>query len=1126
MKNITEEQREVNINAWRDLYKFIVTSTDEEFHANLKNYFVVDSALYFYLFTERYTMVDNRAKNSFWHYGKVYISNAEAAELGETEASYYIIDDAAAAINDGYRYDLTQGYDMDTSLGIDNTGDYVFSYGKEDTDYYVDGDPTSDYVFRVADSVFFCRLRDLFPSEMQAMFKNREEKNAWNSTSLIDQWDNAQAQFPEELWRLDYERKYYRTYLGLSIDNSISQGIDKTFLIGKFFGRKKYARRAFEFNQEIYFATKYFGNKALEDVFWIRGNVPIGGNIKPNYSLTLVPYSNMYVCVQYTSTGTPIHKKVKAGETVRFESDAERMDFVYVYAASFIQEVGDLSRCYVGDNNFSSATRLQKLVIGSTDDGYENTFMKEVLVANNPLLEHLDLRNISGINTVINVSGCSNLKELYAEGTNATGAIFANGGLLQTAHLPSLTSLSMKNLNYIEDFVVDGYDNLQTLIVENTPSINTYDIVTNAPSLKLLRLINLNWDFTPRIENASIFDRLLTIGGIDSSGYESDLSVLTGIASVAVIGQYDLYKYQEAWSDLTIEATTIKPQFKVTFVNHDGTVLDTQYIEQFESAVDPITREDNPISTPAKDSTIQYAYTFAGWDSPLTNVVGDRTITATYTESLREYTAKYVSKGVVVKTESGLYGDNIIYDGDTPVYTAEEPYAFYLFNRWDKSGFLNNGIDENGVKTINAIFDKFTYTATAFSGKELADLSPVEIYAMTKLNESGTINIQNIITNKDPYTFVIGNDVEYDDIESELLIAEKTHFSGSNYVDTGIQLFNEDRDFVLAIDYEFLSGNKSNAVLAQCFQANGTNGFKLWYSSANDFNGAKFTWGTASDNVIGINRREIIVIRHKKGDNNLMIYKSNLDGSGVLNVQLSRTKSTVGSGTLVFGSARADDGIYENHAIGDIHWAKIWYADLGDDVCKDLAMWTHESITLEACGFRKYYLADNTSKRCSFSLLASHLLGRTKRWNASNSNAGGWANSELNRALNTRLYNAIPSQIRALMKNVIVYSSIGQMSSELSSSNCYITIPALIELDPTQTSEPYNSEGTTIEYMTSNSSRRRAFDGGDYNAYWTRSPNAGYANYVWRVEADGQTGSTQGITNPTNSLGVLIEISF
>ena len=721
---------------------------------------------------------------------------------------------------------------------------------------------------------------------------------------------------------------------------------------------------------------------------------------------------------------------------------------------------------------------------------------------------------MSGLTQSLNLSALNNLKELYAHGSNIGGVTFADGGKIEIAELPAISALTMKNLMYLATLDVVDFSKLTTLTVENCNTVDLLTILNSATNINRVRIIGVDWS----LEDTTLLERLYTMKGIDKNGYNADQSVLTGKVHVPVIRQQQLYDYQNAWSDLEIVADTIIEQFAVTFMNIDGTILETQYVDKGEDAIDPTTRADNPI-IPTIASTVSHDFTFAGWDSSLLDVFDARIITATYTESLRSYTIKYVSKGVTVQESTGLYGENVPYTGITPTYAAEESgYVYYLFNRWDKSGFID------GEKTVNAIFDKFSYTSTSFDGKELADLAPVEIYALTKLNESGAVNIQNVITDKDPYTIVVGNDIDYDDIESDLLISEKTYFSGSNYVDTGIQLFDKDKDFVLAIDYEFLSGNTTNAVLAQCFQSNGANGFKLWYSG-----GAKFTWGTASDDVTDINKREIIVVRHKKGDNNLTIYKSNMDGNSVLNTELTRNKSTIGTGNLVFGCARADDGIYENHAIGNIHWAKVWFADLGDDVCKNLAMWTHESIRLEACGFRKYYLSDNTSKRCSFSLLASHLLGRTKTWNTSNTNDGGWASSTLNASLNNRLYNAMPSQIRALLKRVIVYSNDGIDNSsvphyqEVTSSNCYITIPALIEVDSSQTSEPYNSEGTSISYMSNNTARKRSFDGGNYNAYWTRSPNVGYTNYIWRVDENGQP---QGITNASTSLGVLIEISF
>ena len=1002
-----------------------------------------------------------------------------------------------------------------TSLGIDNTGKLVLTYGKEDTDYYVDGDPSSAYIYRAAESTFFCRLRDLFNSEMQAMFVDRENANAWSANGLITQWDNAQNQFPEELWRLNIQREYLRTYQGISLDNSIAGTANPRFLTEMLNGRKKYQRRMFDRNQELYMATKYFGKIATQDQIMMRFNNPETYVVKPDFTLYLTPYSDMYIGVSFYN-GHKENFRAKAGVkyTIPYPEGIDTADITLIYGASFIQAIDDLSKCYIGDNDFSKASRLQSLVIGSDVAGYANTYMKKISLGNNKLLEYLDIRNITGLDSVVDLSNCGNLLELYAQGSGATGVIFANGCKIEKFYIPSVTSLTMKNLNYIEDFSIESYNNLITLIVENVPVIDTHEIVSAASKLQTLRLVGLIWN----LEGTTVLDKALTLRGVNNDGGEIAQSVLIGRANVPVVRQQQMYEYKNAWSDLEVVADTIIEQFPVTFMNADGNVLEVQYVDKGGNAVDPTTRVDNPLH-PTIPSTVEYDYTFVGWDSSLIGVFSERIITATYTSSLRRYTIRYISKGTVMQESTGLYGENIPYAGVSPTYTAEETgYVYYLFNRWDKSGFID------GDKTVNAIFDKFTYTSTAFNGKELADMTPVEIYAMNKLGLA-----QSIITDKDPYTIVVGNDVEYDDINSQVLIANKTYFNGSNYIDTGIKLFDEDKDFVLAIDYELYPDNQSNAVLAQCYQANGSNGFKLWYSSAYDFSGAKFTWGTASDNVVVQNKREMIIIRHIKGDNNLIIYKSNLDGDSVLTTELTRNKTTVGSGTLVFGAAKADDGIYENHAIGNIYWSKIWYNDLGDDVCKSLALWTHESIALEVCGFRKYYLADNSSKRCSFSLLASHLLSRPKKWNASNTNDGGWAMSALNLTLNDRLYNAMSTQIKSLLKKVIVYSNDGIDNTaaphyrDVISSDCYITIPALIEVDSSKTSEPYNSEGTSISYLATNDSRKRAYVGGNYSDYWLRTPGVGYANYVWRVDSNGQV---QEITNASANHGVLIEISF
>lgn len=1114
---ITELEREANINAWREAYKFVVTSDDETFKSDFSKYFVQDSILYFYLFTERYTLVDNRAKNLFVNYAKAYFSKEEAAQFksdyGVDIQSEYI-DDTQAAFNDGYRFNLTFAYDFDTALGISNTGKLEITYGKEDIDYYTDGDPTSGYIFRAAESTFFRRIRNLFPTELEAMFVDRESANAWSADSLINQWDTAQSQFPEEIWRLDIQRKYLRTYQGISVDNSIAGTANPRFLTEMLNGRKKYQRRMFERNQELYFATKYFGNTATQDQIMMRFNNPVGAAVQQDFTLYLTPYSDMYIGVKFGNF-TPVNFRAKAGVeyTIPYENDTA--DITLIYGASFIQKIGDLSKCYAGDNDFSKASRLQSLTIGSDVEGYENTFMTKINLGNNKLLEYLDIRNITGLTSVVDLSQCGNLTELHAEGSGATGVVFANGGKLKKAYIPSVISLTAKNLNNIEVFEIEGYDNLQSLVVENTPFINTYNIVSLAKQLNIVRLVGLDWNEDYNLSDSSVLDRLLTIRGWDNEGYMTEVSVLAGKFHCAVIKQKQLENYNNTWPDMEVSYNTLVAQYSVTFMNQDGAILDVQYVDKGSKPVDPLTREDNPIDTPTLASTVSTDYTFAGWNTNLSNVFADTIVLATYDETVRQYTVKYVANGNMLQTTKADYGTIVNYNGDLPTYTAEESaYKYYLFSNWDKGGYVD------GDKTITAVYDSCEYTEGYFVDKELENMRPVEVYMLTKLNAVGAISVSDCVQAQDIINIQLGNDVSYSDIAEQVLISEKTLFNGKNYVDTGINLLSEDRDFVLAIDCKLDGTNSNNAVLAQCFSGLDTSGFKLMYK-----NGASLVWGGSSDSVVVADRREMIVLRHIKGENGLHVYSSNIRGDESSYVELSGSHPMTHDVSLVFGCSKLEDGSYEKYATGTVYWSKLWYADLGDEVCKQIADWPHEELAFEACfetdGLSKrYYLSDNSGSRSTLTFIATNALSQPMAINKSGSNEGGWENYTLNTYLNDRIYNALSVEWKQLVKRVKVNSSVGNSSTSISSADCYVFIPAIAELSSSIMTEPYASEGSLISHFQTNDSRICYTTDGDAVQYWTRSPTMNYSNYVYRITA---TGATQAITQVSDT-GIYVRI--
>lgn len=1108
-----------NKQVWRDFYEFVITSTDEEFKSELKNWFIKESALFWYLFTSRYIMIDNRAKNTFWHWAKHYISTDEVESLGE-KASYYIVDDDAAAINGGYRFDLWD-YDNDTALGINNSGELTMTYGKEDVDYRTEGDASSGYVFNAAESVFFCRVRDLMEDELKKLYVSLETSGCWSAESLINQFDKSQNEWCEALWVVDYERKYERPY----------RDGNTRFLEQMMNGKKKYQRRQFERDQEIYIGTKYIGNNVASDQIMIRCNTPEQAVVKPDYTMHITPFSNMYLTIMFGNT-SPVQIRAKAGQKYDIECPFTKMDdtAILIYAASRIQSVGDLSACYTHDNDFSKATRIKEIIIGNNTEGYSNVFLTNLSVGeNNKLLERLDIRNTPNLQISLNLSGCSNLRELYADGSGIKDVSFANGGNIRTASLPdTLTSISLKNLLYLADFSIAGYDFINKIVFENSNIIDIKDLLEKSSNVNRVRIVGIDLD----LEDTSLLKRIYKMHGIDKNNYDIAQSVLTGSVHVPVIRQQQLYDYQKAWPDLEVTFNSMINQYAVTFVNADGTVLDVQYVDEGGEAVDPITREINPIPIPTKESTVSTEFTYNGWDSSFVNIYSARTITATYTETTRSYTVKYVSMGYTMQETTALYGSYVEYQNETPTYTLaeESAHTYYLFNRWDKSGLVD------GDKTITAVFDSFKYTEDAFTGREFSDLSPVEIYALTKL---GLDNVSSItVEDGDKYSFNLGYDINFDDVESEVRISDRVVFDGSNNIDTGIKLFDEDKDFVMAIDYKFLSGNIDDEygnMLLHCYNESVLSGFKLYYMG----DSARFKCD--STEVSTVNRitssssetnREMLVIRHKKGSGNITIYKSDTDSvDGVSAVEFAMPASTAADCTLVLGCGKFGSD-YSNNSFANVDWFKIWYGDIGEESCKKIACWPHEKVNMEVCGLKKYFLSDGSGNRCNITMIGSNLMNRTMRYNKTSTTANAWADSDLCNFLNTRIYDAMPTQMKAIIKNVIVHSSVGNKSTDIKPANCYVYIPAIRELSTSSTFKaiPYSNEaGYTISYMvpqpnmSDDDMRKRAPIDGDYAAYWTRSPNIQNANYMWQITS---SGSTNGYVSSSGLAGVLIQISL
>ena len=367
----------------------------------------------------------------------------------------------------------------------------VFSAGLEDIDKDVSG-----WIYNEAESVIWRRIRENMYDKLGALYVQLKGA-CFNAENLIQEFDNMQSQFPEELWRLDFERKYYRPFIS---------GGETTYLNDMANGRKKYQRRQFERNMAIYINSKYQRNGSYDENDIISFRPQFTWTAGRDTTIIIKPYSTMYINFalgNYDNTGDvtldqTLSTRVNRGEALTINAGDYIEDFnniqCIIYNASRIMELDGLGNFECKQFILGAAKKLSVLKLGSAE--YPNRSMADVnnmgLSDGLPLLEELDLTNIQ-FGTAPDTFALDNfplLKKLNATGCNIRSFTFKDGGMLEQIIFPDvLTRIDFKNLynlvdtvdeneNIISAVTLTGAANLISYNSENSYS-NSYQIVQN-----------------------------------------------------------------------------------------------------------------------------------------------------------------------------------------------------------------------------------------------------------------------------------------------------------------------------------------------------------------------------------------------------------------------------------------------------------------------------------------------------------------------------------------------------------------------------------------------------------------------------------------------------------------------
>ena len=412
-------------------------------------------------------------------------------------------------------------YDMDTQLGINNSGQVYW-------DYDVDATPLTggDSIFSGNGSTLWDNFFSCFYPEIQQMYRLLR-KGIFQYDILTNYYDtDGSDKWSETMKNIDADFKYIapaskeRGYIDLNGNEHQEVGEKYFYCLqgDRKLNRDAFLRNRFNYIDSEWLAYSYdpatIGSQIkmrynLNDSTNTSGLVP---NLRSNARFKILPYLSQYVSVVYDKNATtPIAFKLSDGKPVEpipptnvanqeTGTVALSQQLAYIRGPEYLSSLGDLSLKYLNEFDCSPAYRLRELQLGNETDGYYNRGMSttDLVIGGGlkdtnggkGLLSLIDLTNLNELAGSIDLSGCLKLEVFKALGTKIPSISFANGNILKRVYLPNtinnltlLQPLLLTKLITSKDNAKDNVDgNIGLYVQDLTDKLDT----PNDTSIKCL----------------------------------------------------------------------------------------------------------------------------------------------------------------------------------------------------------------------------------------------------------------------------------------------------------------------------------------------------------------------------------------------------------------------------------------------------------------------------------------------------------------------------------------------------------------------------------------------------------------------------------------------------------------